>query len=65
MSQDLEADGVMAVVLHPGHVRTRMGGDHARVSTEQSISGMIKVLGELKEKDNGKLFDFNGEQLPW
>jgi len=56
---------VIAVVLHPGWVRTDMGGSSAPVGPTDSIAGMRRVIAKLKQSDSGKFFDFEGKELPW
>lgn len=65
MSKDLISMGVLSVMLHPGWVRTAMGGPEAPVTVEESVEGMIKVIDGLKAEDNGRFLDWNGEELPW
>ncbi len=61
----LRDDGVVAVALHPGWVRTDMGGTEARLSPEESVEGMMKVVGDLSLEDTGRFFDHDGKELPW
>lgn len=56
---------VIAVVLHPGWVRTDMGGSGAPVGPKESIAGMRRVIAKLKPSDSGRFFDFEGKELPW
>ncbi len=56
---------VIAVVLHPGWVRTDMGGSGAPVGPTESITGMRRVIAQLKPSDSGRFFDFEGKELPW
>jgi NAD(P)-dependent dehydrogenase (short-subunit alcohol dehydrogenase family) len=56
---------VIAVVLHPGWVRTDMGGSGAPVAPKESITGMRRVIAKLTPADSGKFFDFEGKALPW
>ena len=56
---------VIAVVLHPGWVRTDMGGSGAPVGPKDSIAGMRRVIAKLTPKDTGRFFDFEGKELPW
>ncbi len=56
---------VIAVVLHPGWVRTDMGGSGAPVGPKESITGMRRVIAKLKPSDSGCFFDFEGKELPW
>ena len=52
-------------MLHPGWVQTRMGGDNAPVTPEQSIAGMRKVIDGLSAKDSGAFLDYEGNTVPW
>ena len=65
LSIDLQKLGITAVVLHPGWVKTDMGGQNAMISTEQSVSGMRQVIGNLKLADSGKFFAYDGQEIPW
>lgn len=62
---DLARSGVRAISMHPGWVSTDMGGPNAPVSPEQSVQGMIKVIANVTEADNGEFFDFTGKKVDW
>lgn len=53
------------VLLHPGWVQTDMGGPNARISTEESVTGLIEVIHSLKSSDSGRFINYLGESLPW
>lgn len=57
--------GVVVIAMDPGWVKTRMGGDGAILTPEESIGGMLKVLDGLVEKDNGKFFNYDGSAGEW
>ncbi|KAG7229794.1 hypothetical protein INR49_012443 [Caranx melampygus] len=65
MAVDLEADGILCMAIHPGWVRTDMGGSQAPLSPEESISSVLSVIGGLTEKDHGSFLNYTGEVLPW
>lgn len=65
LSIDLAGDGIVCVVLHPGWVRTRMGGPAARIDVEESVRGLLSVVEGLGPEDSGGFFDYAGERLPW
>ncbi|XP_056334823.1 C-factor-like [Danio aesculapii] len=65
LAVDLEADGILCMALHPGWVRTDMGGPEAPLSPEESISSVLSVIGGLTEKDHGSFLHYTGETLPW
>lgn len=56
---------LVCVPLHPGWVQTRMGGQSAPVTPQQSISGMRRVIDGLTLEDSGEFFDFEGNPVPW
>ena len=50
--------------LHPGWVRTDMGGPQAPVGVEESVSGLADVL-EARRNAGHFYLDYQGRQLPW
>jgi NAD(P)-dependent dehydrogenase (short-subunit alcohol dehydrogenase family) len=62
---DLKARGIISVLLHPGWVKTDMGGADALISTEQSVTGMRRILKEITLADSGKFFAYDGQLIPW
>lgn len=65
MAIDLLARGILVAGLHPGWVRTDMGGEEATLSVEQSVNGLREVIDGLDESRAGRLLAWNGETLPW
>jgi len=61
----LEDGGGIVVAMHPGWVRTDMGGSGARLSPADSVAGMLEVIGTLSPDDTGRFLAYDGEQLPW
>ncbi|RFC38620.1 MAG: NAD(P)-dependent dehydrogenase, short-chain alcohol dehydrogenase family [Candidatus Nitrotoga sp. CP45] len=62
---DLQSAGITSIVIHPGWVKTDMGGPNALISTEQSVSGMRQVISNLSMADSGKFFSYDGQEIPW
>ncbi|XP_051976104.1 C-factor [Xyrauchen texanus] len=65
LAADLEEEGILCVALHPGWVRTDMGGPMATLSPEESISSVLNVISGLTKKDHGGYVDYTGSNLPW
>lgn len=65
LSLDLAPRGITTIVMHPGWVQTDMGGSHAPTPPERSVAGMRKVIAGLNQKDSGKFYDFNGQEILW
>jgi len=61
----VEHRDLIAVVLHPGWVRTDMGGSSAPVIPKNSVTGMRRVIERLTARDSGKFLDFEGKEIPW
>jgi len=64
-SVELASEGFTCVVLHPGWVRTDMGGPNASYSPEESVAGLVNVIEALTPEDNGGFYDFQGNPIPW
>lgn len=62
---DLRDQAVTVVVLHPGWVRTDMGGPGATLSPEDSVAGMRALIDLLKPSQSGRFFGYDGAEIPW
>jgi NAD(P)-dependent dehydrogenase (short-subunit alcohol dehydrogenase family) len=65
MAEDLKGRGLIVVPLHPGWVRTDMGGPGADIDVDTSVRGMKKVIDGLTPADSGKFLVYDGSTLPW
>ena len=65
LSLDLAPRGITCIVMNPGWVRTDMGGPGGKISPEESIAGMRRVIAKLKPGDTGKFFNYDGGEYPW
>ena len=65
LAQALAPRGIVVVALHPGWVRTEMGGEGAEVAPEDAARGLLDVIEGLGEGDNGRFLDWRGQPLPW
>jgi len=62
----LALDGrALCVSLHPGWVKTDMGGQEADIDVATSASSLRQVLDGLSAADNGAFFNYDGQPLPW
>lgn len=57
--------GLIVLALHPGWVRTDMGGKEADIDVTTSVRGLIKVIGRATPAQSGLYFDYTGKKLKW
>ena len=65
LSIDWKEEGISILILHPGWVKTDMGGDNAKLEIPDSISQMIKVIQDLNVANSGSFVNYAGEKLEW
>jgi NAD(P)-dependent dehydrogenase (short-subunit alcohol dehydrogenase family) len=65
LALEAKRDGVTAVALSPGWVKTRMGGAGAEITAEQSVGDMRKLIERLTINDSGGFLRRDGSELPW
>lgn len=65
LSRDLQARGLIVVSLHPGWVKTRMGGQSAPLTVAQCVAGQQRLFDQLTAQDSGRFFNYDGKELPW
>lgn len=66
MSIDLaKSHGIAATALHPGWVRTELGGPNADIDAVTSVAGMRRVIDALTLENAGRFWVYDGSELPW
>jgi len=65
LAEELKPDGVIVCPIHPGWVRTDMGGGNADISVEESAAGIIKLANDLTLEKSGKFFTWRGDEHVW
>ena len=56
---------VTVLSLHPGWVRTDMGGPSAAVGIEESVKGLADVLAAQQGTHGHRFLDYRGETIAW
>ncbi len=62
---DWKEEPISVGLMHPGWVKTDMGGPNAQISADESAAGIISVIAEMTKDDSGKFYKWNGEIHPW
>ncbi|WP_105189195.1 SDR family oxidoreductase [Pseudoalteromonas sp. T1lg48] len=65
LSNDLLSQGIKTVSLHPGWVKTEMGGPNALIDAATSAKGLKQVIDALSTEQSGGFYTYLGERIPW
>jgi NAD(P)-dependent dehydrogenase (short-subunit alcohol dehydrogenase family) len=65
LAADLASRRVSVVLVHPGWVRTAMGGPQGAIEVEESAKGIVALLDRVGLEESGRFFDWQGDELPW
>ncbi len=64
-SQALRPAGVTVIALHPGWVRSDMGGPRATLEPVDSATSIVGVVGNLTIENTGSFLQWDGTVHPW
>ena len=65
LSIDWKADNISVLMLHPGWVRTDMGGSNAKLDIDTSVRKMLDVINTLDMGKTGTFLNYEGKKLEW
>ena len=61
----IDHDWLTVLQLHPGWMKTKMGGDNAPVSPATSANGLWKIISSANHSHSGSFLDYQGRHIPW
>ena len=65
LAVDLREKGISVAVLHPGWVRTDMGGPGGKIEAFESVAGMRQVIDAMTVENTGRFLNYDGTEAPW
>lgn len=65
LALEWQSHGIAVCMLHPGWVKTDMGGSNAALDPSDSAAGLLDVIDGLTLKNTGCFLDYTGKTMPW
>lgn len=65
LSIDLQPKNIGVLIMHPGWVKTDMGGPNALIDVHESVMGMRRCIDRFDMADTGSFIRYDGRSLPW
>jgi len=65
LSLEVAERRIGVLTLHPGWVRTRMGGKSAPLSVSESVSAMSRLVAQFTARQSGFFYRYDGSEIPW
>ncbi|GAB1406437.1 SDR family oxidoreductase [Thermomonas brevis] len=65
LAHALAPRGIVVLALHPGWVRTDMGGESAELAPDAAAAGLLQVIDAATPAQSGQFLDWRGQPVPW
>ena len=65
MAADLRDAGIIVVSVHPGFIRTDMGGPGGHHEPEETVPSLAEVIDRLSIEDTAGFYNWDGRTVPW
>jgi NAD(P)-dependent dehydrogenase (short-subunit alcohol dehydrogenase family) len=65
LATELKPQGIPVLIVHPGWVKTDMGGESAQLAPEESAANLLKLIDKLDITSTGRFLAWNGKELAW
>ena len=62
---DLAGSGIAVIAVHPGWVKTDMGGSGATLSADDSVGRLRALIERQGLAESGRFYNYDGAELPW
>ena len=65
LAAELSPRGIVVLAVHPGWVKSAMGGKGATLAPAASAHALLGLIERATVAEGGKFFAYDGAELPW
>lgn len=65
MAKELTPEGIIVCPVHPGWVKTDMGGPNAQLEPADSAAGLFTLIDGLQLQHSGRFWTWDGKEHAW
>lgn len=65
LALDLADDHISVFAIHPGWLKTEMGGEEAPMLADEAAVSILETLSKLTPERSGEFLRYDGKALPW
>ncbi|MCA9883030.1 MAG: SDR family oxidoreductase [Anaerolineaceae bacterium] len=65
LAGDLKPDEVAVVSVHPGFIKTDMGGVNDTLTLNEAIPTLVQTIDSISLEDTGQFFNWDGKKVDW
>ena len=65
LALECEGAGIIVTAIHPGWVQTRMGGQSAPITVEESTGHIVRTIDKLAAQHSGGFLNYDGAVIAW
>jgi NAD(P)-dependent dehydrogenase (short-subunit alcohol dehydrogenase family) len=65
LAQELQPQNIIVCPVHPGWVKTDMGGANAQIEPDVSAAGLHKLINGLTLEQSGRFWTWEGKEHVW
>ena len=65
LAAELVPRGIVVLAVHPGWVKTAMGGKGATLAPTDSAHALLDLIEHAQAQEAGRFLAYDGAELPW
>jgi NAD(P)-dependent dehydrogenase (short-subunit alcohol dehydrogenase family) len=65
LAGDLRNDNIIVISLHPGFIKTDMGGVNAHLTLDDAVPTMVQTMDNLTLDNSGQFINWDNKLIDW